>query len=103
VIVAEHSTPRLSDHARQRCAEMGVATKRAKRVLQDPVVVLPAGLGHPEHYRRATGEDPEIFIVFDPTPEVPVIVTVQWRTYDDYDRSRDGNGFPGRAPGFEDL
>lgn len=31
-------TPRLSGHARERCAEMGISTKVAKRIVQYPSI-----------------------------------------------------------------
>lgn len=101
MLVTDRATPRLSAHARERCEQMGISTKRAKRVVQDPVMTLPGGLGHPEFYQRVIGEDYEIMVVINPTVEPVEIVTVLWRTYDDYDRRNDGQGFPGRAPGFE--
>jgi hypothetical protein len=35
------ATPVLSEHARQRCAEMGISTKVAKRIVQNPGITRP--------------------------------------------------------------
>lgn len=81
MIVAERTTPRLSYHARQRCAEMGVTTKRAKRIVQDPDLVRPAQGA----LMAVSDADPDIAVVFtEETP--PTIITVVWRTYETYDR-----------------
>ena len=70
------STPRLTDHARQRCEEMGITTKRVKRIVSDP------------HSNRCTrddrwvavrDDDPEISVVYVKGPEYPIVVTVLYR------------------------
>ncbi len=33
--------PKITPHARERCAEMGISTKVAKRIWRDPDLVLP--------------------------------------------------------------
>lgn len=38
-------TPRLTDHARKRCAEMGISTKIAKRVIQHADLTRPGYKG----------------------------------------------------------
>lgn len=35
-------TPRLSQHARQRCKEMGISTRLVKRIVQNADVSFPA-------------------------------------------------------------
>jgi hypothetical protein len=85
------ATPRVSPHARQRCQEMGISTKRAKRVVMRPDIVRPANRpGRPKGaYKMAVSDaDPEIAVVFIETRcDRPVIVTVLWRTYETYDRA----------------
>lgn len=73
-------TPRLTEHARERCAEMGLTTKRAKRVVQNPDVVYPGRRGEgadPDAYIALSDEDTEIAVVFVPE-EPPRIITVLW-------------------------
>ena len=38
-------TPVLCEHARERCAEMGISTKVAKRIVREAAVVRP-GMAH---------------------------------------------------------
>lgn len=39
------STPRLTEHARARCVEMGISTKVAKRIVQNPTMTYPGPSG----------------------------------------------------------
>jgi hypothetical protein len=75
------STARLTDHARLRCAQMGIGTKRAKRVvahrLQTYTDPVRNGL-------LVTSDDPDIAVVWD--PRTNLILTVLWRTQDVYER-----------------
>lgn len=70
----------LTPHARERCAEMGVVTKRAKRIAADPDTTY----GNPdERGVVATREDdPEIAVVV----RRGRIITVLWRTQEVYCR-----------------
>lgn len=79
-------TPRLSNHARQRCEEMDVRTKRAKRIVQDPDIVRPCSHGH---LMAVSDADPDIAVVFHldgDDDECPTIITVLPRTYEEYER-----------------
>lgn len=95
MIATEVMTPRLTHHARQRCQEMGLTTKRAKRVVQNADVVYP---GRPTACGELTSvalwdEDPEIAVVFVPDDERGArILTVLWNG----DFSRDNP--PGECP-----
>lgn len=68
-----HRTPKLTNHARQRCSEMGVATKRAKRIARDPDITRPSGAG----ILAKADHDPEIAVVYADDPDGSrVILTV---------------------------
>lgn len=81
------STPRLSIHARARCVEMEVSTKRVKRIVINADV----------RYQQSTGvtiarwdEDPTLAVVYVPGAP-PVVVTVVFATPEEY--VRDGSSF----------
>ena len=81
----EHpQTPRLTDHARQRCQEMGVATKRVKRILRDPDMGYTAREGRHIAWRR---DDPTIAVVFVMREGIRLALTVVPRTQERYERS----------------
>lgn len=78
-----NSTPRLTNHARQRCAEMDVCTKRAKRIAQDPDVTRPSGKG----ILAKADFDPEIAVVYvEQDDGQRVILTVLLNTTEVYTR-----------------
>lgn len=87
-VSAAAATPRLTDHARQRCVEMGISTGRVKRVVADPDVSYPGGREHANSCRVAyRGDDPAIAVVyFTDDDEVPVVASVLWRTAKTYTR-----------------
>ena len=73
-------TARLTDHARQRCAEMDVATKRVKRIVADPDIT---------RVNRREGcvamvrdDDPAITVIVTFDGDLPVVVTVLGRPAD---------------------
>lgn len=67
---------------------MGVLTRRAKRVVQRADVRRPGRRGDDEVLATWTG-DPDIAVVYaDGSP--PTIITVVWRTVDDYTRVKGG-------------
>lgn len=77
------NTPRLTHHARQRCAEMGVHTKRVKRIAADPDVTRPSGRG----ILAKSDNDPEIAVVYvEDSPDQLVILTVLPNTDKIYNR-----------------
>lgn len=78
-------TPRLTDHAKDRCAEMGISTKVAKQIVRHPSVVRP---GKAETGCRVVTSDrhPRYAVVLGPE-EDPVIVTVLFNTPDFYKRN----------------
>lgn len=69
-------TPRLSDHARQRCREMGVSTKRVKQIVRDPHVDYDSRWG----LRMASRTDePDIRALYAFAGGERLVVTVVWR------------------------
>jgi hypothetical protein len=75
-------TPKLTHHARQRCLEMGVTTKRVKRMVRQPDV------DRPSRGRRRIAvrdDDPAIACVYE-QDEPPLVITVLWRTQELYER-----------------
>lgn len=80
-------TPRLTDHARLRCIQMEVSTKRVKHIVQNPSMVLP---GPPElnaEFIATADYDKKIQVayVIDERGR-PVVITVLWNTQEDYVR-----------------
>ena len=76
-------TPRLTEHARQRCLEMGVLTKRVKDILRRPTMTYVSRDGH----IAWSAADPSIAVIYTDDGPVRVAITVVPRTYDDYVRS----------------
>lgn len=73
-------TPKLTDHARQRCIEMGLTTRRVKRVVQEP------DLAYDSHGRRmmCRFDEPTFRVVVD--ADGLVITVLPW-TYETYERA----------------
>lgn len=82
-VMDETQTPRVSVHARERCAEMGISTKVAKHIVRHPSIDRP---GNTWTGCRVAVSDlhPEYAVVYD--PECCVIVTVLFRTTERYAR-----------------
>lgn len=68
-------TPRLTEHARQRCREMDVRTKRVKRVLRAPEIVYPSD--RVDDALVAVGDGLAIPYLTD-AGGTPVALTVLW-------------------------
>jgi hypothetical protein len=86
----QRETPRLTLHARHRCAEMGISTKVAKRIVQDASVTRPCNVGVKTHCRIMVSDAyPDYAVVYDPI--LGIVVTVLFRTVDDY--LRDGTTY----------
>lgn len=75
-------TPKMSNHALERCKEMGVQAKRAKRIVRFPDQTWESDGG----YIAIRSDEPEIAVVYAIEGSVKVIVTVVWRTQDQYHR-----------------
>lgn len=66
-------TPRLSDHARQRCAERGIGTKRVKRVMRAPDVNRTTW---GDRWIATSATDPNLIVVYVYRDGVPTVITV---------------------------
>jgi Domain of unknown function (DUF4258) len=78
------ATARLSDHARDRCAEMGVGTKRVKHLLRRPDIIRTT---YKDRYFAVSDADPEIAVVYAKAPDgTCTVVTVLYRQYNEYTR-----------------
>lgn len=75
-------TPRLSQHARERCEQMGIKTKRAKRVVMERNISYQGP--HPNDGIVCQSDDPDIAVVWDPVHNV--IITVLPNTQENYER-----------------
>lgn len=75
-------TPRMSEHARQRCRDMGISTKVAKRIVQHPAITHCAKEGR---VLVTSDKHPEYAVVYAPS-DPPVIVTVLFNTQVRYER-----------------
>jgi hypothetical protein len=74
------ATPVLSRHARQRCLEMGISTKVAKRIVQRPNLRRPGNPGTGTVVATSY-EHPGYAVVFVHPPEqAPLVVTVLFDT-----------------------
>jgi len=77
-------TARLSPHARQRCLEMHVETKRIKRLLRQPTLTYAT---YKSRWMATSEADPEIAVVYAKSPDGTLdVITVLVRTYDEYQR-----------------
>lgn len=74
----DDDTPRMTQHARDRCAEMGISTKVAKHIWRNRTGTYP---GHPGSGRRiAFSANPDYMLVYADTPDGPVVCSVVFRT-----------------------
>lgn len=74
------STPMLTEHARQRCAEMGISTKVAKRICQHPTCVYPSPPHHPGDRIMLTSDRHPQYLVIAANGEPLTVVTVLWKS-----------------------
>lgn len=88
--------PRVSHHAQQRCAEMGLSTKVAKRIWRRRDITSPGRAFRDSNQGVVVFSDaePDYAIVVDPSSDRPVIMTVLFRTEMDY--ARDGATYRSR-------
>lgn len=83
----EHQvTPRLTVHARERCAEMGLTTKTAKRIYQHRSVTYPGNRGSGCIFVVSNDYPGYAVVVNEEQEDRPVIVTVVFQTYGEYIR-----------------
>lgn len=76
-------TPRLTEHARERCEEMGITTDRVKRVVRDPHLAYDSKNGYRVVCRS---DEPTFRVVISERPDETVVVTVIWWTSEQYER-----------------
>lgn len=79
------ATPILSQHARERCAEMGIRTRVAKDIVRHADVVR-AGKRGDDALMATSDRYPEYAVVFGPR-DPPIIVTVLFREQETYVRN----------------
>ena len=78
-------TARLTEHARRRCVEMHVGTKRVKQLLRNPDIVR---CSYGERFLAVADADPEIAVVYARQPDGTLtVITVLYRRYDRYSRA----------------
>lgn len=76
------TTARMSPHARDRCQEMGIRTRVAKRIVANPDVSYESE----GRVLAASDAYPGITVVYAPESP-PVVVTVVWRTPERWERA----------------
>jgi hypothetical protein len=82
-------TPRLTGHARTRCQELGISTKRAKRIVKNRSSTYPSPWGHDNNGLMVhSASDSEYGVVWD--PDTNCILTVVPRIVEKYTRTKDG-------------
>lgn len=86
-------TPKLTDHARERCQQMGISTKVAKKIWRERTLVRP--LISQDRVIVHAASVPDFVICVDPAGWLgvggaPVIVTVLFNETEHYER--DGQG-----------
>lgn len=82
-------TPRMSWHARQRCQEMGISTKVAKRIVANAEVRYPgtpSANGDPTQVALWTGDE-RYAVVYAEADDGPVVLTVLFKTLEFYERA----------------
>lgn len=79
------ATPKMTRHALERCQEMGISSKVAKRIVRHATLVRPGNRITRDAYVATSDGDPLYAVVFYPG-DPPVIVTVLFRTYETYAR-----------------
>jgi hypothetical protein len=86
--MTHHETPRMTVHARVRCLEMGISTKRAKRVVQNRTGTYPGNPKDGNNTRMVLSADPDIAVVW--APDTNYILTVLPRVQENYVRTPNG-------------
>jgi hypothetical protein len=80
---------KLSEHARERCREMGVRTKVVKRIVRNHKLSWRTEYreGCSRRVVAVSSEYPNLAVVYASEVYPPVVVTVLWRTQERYDRA----------------
>jgi Domain of unknown function (DUF4258) len=79
---------RLSDHARERCAQMHIRTSVVKRIVRKPTTSWLTRRRNGDGYLvvASSRDVPAIAVVYVPQAP-PVVVTVLWNTQERWDRA----------------
>jgi hypothetical protein len=77
-------TPVLTEHARERCAEMGIRTRVAKQIWRDHTLTYP--LHDQDRIVVISADHPRYALVVDEHGDRPVVVTVLFNHPDRYVR-----------------
>ena len=89
------STPRLTDHARERAEEMDIRTRRVKNAVRNPDLAYASK----DRMVAVDNDEPPIAVVYLPG-DPPVVVTVLWRTQERWERAeqiKEGESSAGRG------
>lgn len=85
------ATPRMTKHARRRCAEMGISTKVPKRIIRNADITHETGARGRDRARYVAKSDlyPEYVVPYfiDPVDGVAVVCTVLFATDRPYVRN----------------
>ena len=76
-------TPIMTEHARQRAAEMGYCTKRIKNMLRNPSISHVTWDGRKI---AMSVTEPDIAVVYAENGNQLIAITVLWRSAESYDR-----------------
>lgn len=76
----------MTDHARERCTEMGISTKVAKRIVQ----YADATWTHGPKVLAVSDRHPAYTVVYVMEEDQPVVCTVLFRRAEDYVRDERG-------------
>lgn len=83
------ATPVLTQHARERCAEMGIRTRVAKQIWRTRTLTWP--LRDQDRTVVVSDEEPRYALIVDEHCEPPVVITVVFNEQETY--VRDGETF----------
>lgn len=79
--------PKMTEHARQRCAEMGISTKVAKRMVKNPSVTHTTKKGDGDRIICTSDEYPLYVVVYSVGRDGNIwIITVLFNTQIRYKR-----------------
>lgn len=79
-------TPRLTAHARLRCQQMGVSTRKVKEILRNPSTIYPGPTKHGENYVALSALHTDLAVAFKVIDGIPTALTVLWHRAEEYVR-----------------
>lgn len=82
------SDVRMTPHARERCEQMGVSTKVAKRIWRERSMTRPEFQRHENRVfvHSSTYRPDLVLIVEDPDSDDPRVITVMYHSYERVER-----------------